>query len=115
VLERREKVGGILETSAIAEGFRAPGIVHTVGRLRRSVISDLGLVKHGLVTIDPEVRVFAPSSDGPPLTLWADATRTAAELRERSAADAQAYPEFDKRIRALASFVAYLHAITRPT
>jgi phytoene dehydrogenase-like protein len=114
VLEAREKVGGILDTREIAEGFRAPGIVHTIGRLRRSVISDLGLVGHGLVTIDPAVRVFAPRADGPALTLWADATRTAAELRERSPADAQAYPEFDKRIRALASFVAYLHAITPP-
>jgi phytoene dehydrogenase-like protein len=114
VLERRERVGGICDTVGFAEGFRAPGIVHTVGRLRRSVISDLGLVKHGLVTIDPAVRVFAPQVEGPPLTIWADASRTAQELRERSAADAQAYPEFDKRIRSLASFVSYLHAITPP-
>ena len=114
VLERREKVGGILDTVEIAEGFRAPGIVHTVGRLRKSVAQDLGLVRHGLVTVDPPVRVYAPQLEGPALTLWADAARTAQELRERSGPDAEAYPEFDKRVRSLASFLSYLHVITPP-
>ncbi|HET7236686.1 MAG TPA: NAD(P)/FAD-dependent oxidoreductase [Actinomycetota bacterium] len=114
VLERRERVGGILDTIEIADGFRAPGIVHTVGRLRSSVVRDLGLVKHGLETVDPAVRLFAPQPDGPALTLWADASRTAGELRERSVADAEAYPEFDRRIRSLASFLSYVHAITPP-
>ena len=114
VLERRERVGGILDTVEVADGVRAPGIVHTVGRLRSTVIRDLGLVGHGLVTVDPDVRVFAPQPEGPPLTLWADAARTAAELRERSAPDAEAYPAFDKRVLALASFLSYLHAITPP-
>jgi phytoene dehydrogenase-like protein len=111
VLERRDRVGGIADTVEIAEGFRAPGIVHTVGRLRRSVVQDLGLVRHGLVMIDPAVRVFAPQPDGPALTLWADASRTSSEL---AGTDARAYPEFDKRIRSLASFLSYLHAITPP-
>ena len=114
VLERREKVGGILDTVQIAEGFRAPGIVHTVGRFRKSVARDLGLVKHGLETVDPAVRVFAPQPEGPALTLWADAARTAEELGARSSSDARAYPEFDRRIRSLASFLSYLHAITPP-
>jgi phytoene dehydrogenase-like protein len=114
VLERRDRVGGILDSIEIAPGVRAPGVVHTVGRLRRSVIADLGLVGHGLVTTEPDVRVFAPQPDGPALTLWADPGRTAAELRERSAADAEAYPEFDRKVRSLASFLSYLHAITPP-
>ena len=114
VLERRERVGGILDTVEIAPGVRAPGIVHTVGRLRSSVATDLGLVRHGLVTVEPDVRVYAPQPDGPPLTLWADAARTASELRDRSAADAEAYPAFDRKIRSLASFLSYLHAITPP-
>lgn len=114
VLERREKVGGILDTVEIAPGVMAPGIAHTVGRLRKLVIEDLGLARHGLVLIGPAVRVFAPQPDGPPLTLWADPSRTAQELRARSAHDAEAYPGFDRRVRALASFLAYLHASTPP-
>ena len=114
ILERRDRVGGILDTIEIAPGVRAPGIVHTVGRLRRSVISDLGLVRHGLVTTEPDVRVFAPQPNGPALTLWADAARTADELRAASPADAEAYPAFDRKVRSLASFLSYLHAITPP-
>jgi len=114
VLERRDRVGGILDTIELAPGVRVPGIVHTVGRLRRSVINDLGLVKQGLVTVEPEVRVFAPQPEGPPLTLWSDAARTADELRDRSSVDAEAYPGFDKKVRSLASFLSYLHAITPP-
>jgi len=114
VLERREKVGGILETVEVAPGIRAPSIAHTVGRLRRSVIEDLGLERHGLLLIDPPVRVFAPQPDGSALTLWADPARTADELRARSPHDADAYPRFDTRVRALASFLAYLFAATPP-
>ena len=114
VLERREKVGGILETVEVAPGVRAPGIAHTVGRLRRSVIEDLGLERHGLVLIDPPVRVFAPQPDGSGLTLRADPARTADELRARSPHDAEAYLRFDMRVRALASFLAYLYAATPP-
>jgi phytoene dehydrogenase-like protein len=114
VLERRERIGGILDTVEIAPGVRAPGIAHTVGRLRRSVIEDLGLARHGLVLIDPSVRVYAPQPDGSALTLWADATRTARELGGRSAHDANAYVGFDRKVRSLASFIAYLNAATPP-
>jgi phytoene dehydrogenase-like protein len=114
VVERREKVGGILDTVDIAPGVRAPGIVHTVGRLRRSVIDDLSLVRHGLVLIEPPVRVFAPQPDGSAVTLWADAAKTADGLRERSASDAKAYPSFDKKVRSLASFLAHVNAATPP-
>jgi phytoene dehydrogenase-like protein len=114
VLERRERIGGILDTTEVAPGVRAPGIVHTVGRLRPSIVDDLGLVRHGLVTVEPQVRVFAPQPDGPPLTLWGSAGRTAADLVERSGRDARAYPEFDRRIRTLGRFLSYLHAITPP-
>jgi phytoene dehydrogenase-like protein len=114
VLERRNKLGGILDTIEIAPGVRAPGIVHTVGRLRRSVIEDLGLANHGLVLIDPPVRVFAPQPEGSALTLWADPSRTAEEVRGRSPRDAEAYPGFDRKVRSLASFLAYVNAATPP-
>jgi phytoene dehydrogenase-like protein len=114
VLERRDRVGGILDTVDVAKGTRAPGIVHTVGRLRTSVIEQLGLRRHGFEPIRPEVRVFAPQPDGPGLTLWTDPARTAAELRERSPHDADAFVPFDRRVRSVASFLAYLNVATPP-
>ncbi len=114
VLERRDRVGGILETVEIAPGVRAPGIVHTVGRLRRSVVEDLELARHGLSFVAPPVRVFAPDPNGGGVVLWADPGRTAADLRTRSAHDAAAYPAFDRKVRALASFLAHVNAMTPP-
>src|SRR2546422_5542377 len=104
VLERRERVGGILANDELAPGFRAPAFVHTVGRLRASVAGDLALQAHGLTLIRPDVRVFAPQPGGRAITLWADAARTGAELSALSGKDGAAYPRFDAHVRALASF-----------
>src|SRR5712691_10152703 len=102
VLERRERTGG------------AVALAHTFGRLRTSVVRDLGLVRHGLRSIRPAVRVFAPQPDGRALTLWSDPGRTADELGAWSRRDADAYPSFDQKIRAVGSFMAYLRAATPP-
>jgi phytoene dehydrogenase-like protein len=113
VLEGRDRVGGPADTVRIADGFRAP-VAHTVGRLRASVIRDLALGRHGLRLVRPRVRAFLPVPGENGVTLWADPSRTAEELRSRSPADAEAWPRFDRKVRALASFVAYVHAMTPP-
>jgi len=51
---------------------------------------------------------------GSAVTFWADAGRTAEELRARSAEDAAAYPTFDRKVRAIASFLAYVAVATPP-
>jgi phytoene dehydrogenase-like protein len=103
LLERSDVVGGILRNSQVAPGFIAPGIAHPVGRLRRSVITDLKLPAFGLESIEPEVRVFAPQPDGSAVTFWSDAAKTAEGLKPRHARDAAAYPAFDKKVRAVAT------------
>jgi phytoene dehydrogenase-like protein len=115
VLEKRDRVGGLLDTFEISKGVRAPGLAHTVGRLRTSVIERLKLRRHGFERIVPDVRLFAPRPDaGPGLTLWSDVARTASELRGISPHDAEAYPRFDRKVRAVASFLAYLNVATPP-
>jgi phytoene dehydrogenase-like protein len=114
VLERAEEVGGLLRGAEIAPGFRAPGIAHTVGRLRRSVIEDLRLREHGLDLLEPEVRLFAPQPDGTSVTFWSDPARTAEELRERNRHDADAFVPFDRRARAVASFLDAVNVTTPP-
>jgi phytoene dehydrogenase-like protein len=111
VLERRGRPGGPADTVDLAPGFRSP-VAHTVGRLRASVVRDLALEGHGLRLLRPEVRAFIPSPDRQAITLWANPDSTAEELEARSPTDASAWPRFDRKVRALASFVAYLHAIT---
>jgi phytoene dehydrogenase-like protein len=113
VLERRDRAGGAADTASLG-AVRAPVAAHTVGGLRDSVIRDLGLERHGLKLLRPEVRVFAPGLDGDSVTLWADPSRTAAELAPRSSRDAAEWPRFDRKIRALGSFMAHLNAMTPP-
>lgn len=114
VLERRDRPGGAADSAEIAPGYRAPVAAHTVGRFRRSVIRDLGLDRRGLRLLDPVARAFVPGPDGRALTLWADPARTAAELGSWSRADAETWPRFDRKVRALGSFLARLHAETPP-
>jgi phytoene dehydrogenase-like protein len=114
VLERAAEVGGILRGGEVAPGFTAPGIAHTVGRLRRSIVQDLQLEDRGLSLLPSAARLFAPQPDGSSVTFWADVARTAEELRERNPRDAEAYVEFDRKIRAVASFLAYVNVATPP-
>jgi phytoene dehydrogenase-like protein len=114
VLERRDRVGGAADTSELAPGIRVPTLAHTVGRLRPSVQRDLGLARHGLALIAPEVRVFAPRTDGGAIALWADVAKTAEALRSISSADADAYPMFDKAVRSLGRFLDELGRSTPP-
>jgi phytoene dehydrogenase-like protein len=114
VLERREAVGGASSTTELAPGARVPTLAHTVGRLRPSVVRELGLTRHGLSLVAPEVRAFAPGHDGRSVVLWSDMARTADGLRAGSSADADRYAGFDRLVRSLGRFLGELAARTPP-
>jgi phytoene dehydrogenase-like protein len=114
VLERRPTAGGAAATSELAPGARVPTLAHTVGRLRPSVVRDLELKRHGLSLVGPEVRAFAPGTDGKGIALWSDVARTAEGLRARSAADADAYASFDGLVRSLSGFLGEIAGRTPP-
>ena len=115
VLERRSRAGGLLATEEIAPGVRAPVAADCVGGLRDDVVRDLGLGSHGFRAIEPEVVAFAPSADGPGLTLWRDPVRTAIELRKGTQPrDAEAFVAFDRRVRSLGAFLARVQATEPP-
>jgi phytoene dehydrogenase-like protein len=107
VLERRDRVGGLLGSEEPVAGL--------VGNLRRDVVAELELGSHGFQAIEPGVVAFAPSADGPGLTLWRDPVRTATELRERpNPREAEAFLAFDGKIRSLAAFVARMQEAEPP-
>jgi phytoene dehydrogenase-like protein len=114
LLERRETVGGALATSELVPGARLPTYAHTVGRLRGSIARELGLADEGMRLVQPAVRVTSVSPDGPAITLWGDARRTASELAAVSARDGAAWPAFDARVRSLAGVMSRLMALTPP-
>ena len=113
VLERRGRVGGAAETAELG-GVRVPRLAHTVGRLRPSVVRDLDLRSHGLRLLSPDVRVFAPQADGRAVTFWSDQARTVDGLRAWSSGDADAWPDFDRLVRALGKFLGEIAGQTPP-
>jgi phytoene dehydrogenase-like protein len=114
VLERRPEVGGCLVTAEVAPGARLPAVAHTVGRLAGTIARELDLAGHGLRLVQPAVRVTSVRPDGPPITLWGDAARTARDLREHSPRDAAAWEGFDREVRELSSALWRLMLMTPP-
>jgi phytoene dehydrogenase-like protein len=114
VLEARTTVGGRAVTEEIHPGFRCPTLAHTAGPLLPAVARDLALAQHGLQWLTPEVRVFAPTLDGPALVLYDDPARTAADLRTLSAPDGDAYPEFAAALARIGGALSGLLSMTPP-
>ena len=117
VLEKRERVGGMADTTALLPGVRVPTLAHTVGRLRPAVARELRLSDHGLRMVQPDAHVFAPQPDGRSLTLWGSVERTAAEMasgKSVAAADANAYLLADAKYRSLAGALAAVMAAAPP-
>jgi phytoene dehydrogenase-like protein len=113
VLERSATVGGGAITSEIAPGFRAPALAHTAGPLRRDIVDDLKLRRHGLTFLQTAVDITAIGA-GRPAVIWRDAARTAEGLRRESAADAERWLSFVKGRDAIGRVVATLLTATPP-
>ena len=115
LLERRARVGGILANTELAPGCTAPAIA-AHGRAAAPVgrSKDLKLGAHGLELIRPDVRVFAPQPDGGGRHVLGRRRpdRRGAARGQRD--DAAGYAAFDQKVRALASFLAYVNAATPP-
>ena len=114
VLERRPIVGGAAVTEAIAPGFHAPALAHTVGPLRPAVVRDLRL--DGRVEfIRPDPRLVVLSPDGHALAFSTDVARTVDAIRPLSGADADAYPQFCATLERLGGFLAEILDTTPPS
>jgi phytoene dehydrogenase-like protein len=107
VVERRERIGGIVATEEFAPGFKASVGPDLVGLLHPRVIQDLHLDRHGLDILALDPALFLPSIEGEPLLIWQDNKKTIDEIARHSKADAEAYPRF-------ANLVGRLSAFARP-
>jgi len=114
VLERRDVVGGACVTEEFHPGFRASTLAQTTGPLSPQILKDLQLERHGLEFIKPTVRVFAPHADGHSVCVFEDAKRTAEELSQVSAKDAQSYPDFVWTFARIGRALAPLLRMTPP-
>jgi phytoene dehydrogenase-like protein len=103
VLERRERLGGLVE------------VLPNAARLRPSVIADLHLHRHGLELVRPRAQLLALGAPGDaPLAFSGEPAGTAQDLQSQVAEDGDAYQRFDAHVRRLAGFLAELHTQTPP-
>src|ERR1700757_4421391 len=72
VLERREVLGGGAITEEFYSGYRVSPLAHTVGPLRADVLRHMQPEKFGCELLQPDPRVFAPTSDGQGLLFYND-------------------------------------------
>jgi phytoene dehydrogenase-like protein len=114
VLERTDRVGGCARTSEIAPGFRCPTLAHAAA-IDPSIVRSLGLERHGLQIVRPEVAACAPTKDGRALVLWRDAARAADEIRAWSTKDASQYPAFLASFANVSSVMRALLASAPPS
>ncbi len=114
VLERRELVGGGAITEEFHPGFRCSTLAGSPGPLLPQIIKDFQLERRGIEFITPEVRVWAPNTNGNSLCIYEDAKRTADGLTKTSPADAARYPEFIATFARIGGALAPVLSMTPP-
>ncbi|HEV8590071.1 MAG TPA: NAD(P)/FAD-dependent oxidoreductase, partial [Pyrinomonadaceae bacterium] len=94
VLERRDVIGGECVTEEFQPGFCCSTLASSGGPLLPQIVNDLQLQRHGVEFIRPPVQLCGLNLNGPPVCIYEDAKKTAAELSSSSPKDSQRYPEF---------------------
>jgi len=114
VLERRPYVGGASVTEEPWPGYKVSTAAYVISLLRREVVRDLDLKRHGLVVYPQDPPYFQPYPDGRHLMIWNDARKTHEEIRKFSKRDAEVYGEYEATLNRLAEFVEPLMMMTPP-
>jgi phytoene dehydrogenase-like protein len=107
VLERREEVGGGAVTRELHPGFRCPTLSHHV-LVWSQIVQEMDLPGHGGALITPEVQLFAPRLDGPPLVLYADTERTVDGAQGLGDKDREAFSLYRDALARIAPVVGAL-------
>jgi phytoene dehydrogenase-like protein len=114
VLEKRSVLGGAAASEEVFPGYRIPTGAIDAGLFLPQIVKDHSLEKHGLQFIEPPAIVTALQEDGPPLTLWRDATRTRDEIAAISKADADRYPRYLEWISRMTGVLQKVMTLTPP-
>jgi phytoene dehydrogenase-like protein len=112
VLEATDQIGGAARTAEIAPGFKAPILAHAAGPFSGQVRDDLSLASHGLEFLPGDASIVGLGTDAAPVILYDDVKRTAHELRNVSAHDAEAWPRFVSSMAGLGRVIATLYGST---
>jgi phytoene dehydrogenase-like protein len=114
VVERRPYVGGASVTEEPWPGFKVSTAAYVISLLRREVVRDLDLKRHGLTIYPQDPPYFQPYPDGRHLMIWNDYAKTREQIRKFSARDAEVYEEYERTLNRLSEFVEPLMMMTPP-
>lgn len=114
VLEGRNQVGGAAITEEFHPGFHTSLLAHSAS-LRRDVVRDMQLEKHGLELVQPEIELSVLSPGGQALILHRDQARAAQAIAASfSKHDAEHFPQFQSSVSKISKVIAHLLALTPP-
>lgn len=99
VVEARDVVGGLAASEEFHPGYRTAGVLHDTTAVRKWVIDDLELRKHGLETRKAAPPAFVPQVEGPGYLHFRDARAAAKEIGAHSKHDAESYRQYRAFIR----------------
>jgi phytoene dehydrogenase-like protein len=94
LLERRESVGGLAASHEFVPGYRAPGLLHETACVRRGIVEELDLARHGLAWRNEELPVLLAGEDGRGVLLHVSPAKAASEIRQVSESDAARYEQW---------------------
>lgn len=115
LLEARADFGGSAVTGEFAPGFKADLVRHDIGHLPPDLARDLDLQNHGLQLLSTGGEILAPGADGSALLLDAARPGEASDsLKRHAPRDAAAWPEFTRKVAALAGFLEHLYRAPMP-
>jgi phytoene dehydrogenase-like protein len=98
IVEARDRPGGVCMTAEVIDGFRVSSLAHLTGPFDAGVAKLLKLQKFGLTWSETAMPTIALSPDARHLVLGRDARATSQTIAVHSAADAQAWSNFDQRM-----------------
>jgi len=91
VVERGGELGGLASSDEFHPGYRSAGLLQDTGGVRRGIVRELGLERHGLQLRREPPRVLALGDDGPGLMLSGNVAAATRTLGTFSTRDARRY------------------------
>jgi len=106
IVDQRAEVGGLCAASQPHPGYTVPGLLHDTTGVRRRVVAELGLARHGLTFAPEPPAVLAAHSQHRGVVLHANAARSRDELELLHKGDGDGYVAWRAFLTRIRGFVS---------
>ena len=114
VLERRGVIGGCSVTEELWPGYKISTASYVLSLVLPEIIADLQLKQNGLKILPRNPSSFTPTRDGRHLLLGPDLAYNQQQIAKFSARDAEAYPQYESLLAAVAEHLEPLLSQAAP-